>query len=203
MLAVPEWLLTAREAGQAFQAWATPVLLAIGGAWAFYRFRRQRTLKERLELEVSGSVAPGAYRLRLTATLKATNVGRSVFRIEQAVLSVWASTDEALEHGAAAGGEDAVPTMVEWKLLGDWTVFEGKEALEPDEPFVEELVVRIPDGGGAYDALRLALEVWRGVEGGGAVGEPFATTKVVALEPRVHTRSEGSGAAEGRPEEEV
>ena len=45
----PLWL----QIGQAFHAWATPLLITIGGLWAFYRFRLRRESR-RLKVEVAG-----------------------------------------------------------------------------------------------------------------------------------------------------
>jgi hypothetical protein len=86
--AEPFWL----QIGQAFQAWATPLLIAIGGLWAFYRFRLRRESRRRLKVQVAGRMerATGLTGtddlIYLVVTTTVTNIGDAEVRVDDSLL---------------------------------------------------------------------------------------------------------------------
>src|SRR5215211_7676125 len=83
----PLWL----QAGQAFQAWLTPLLIAIGGGWAFYRFRLRRESRRRLKVEVAGRMEratglTGTGDLIYLVVTTVTNIGDAEVRVDDSLL---------------------------------------------------------------------------------------------------------------------
>jgi hypothetical protein len=192
----PQWVQVARESGQAFQAWVTPVLLVVGGLWAFFRFRRGRTFRRRLKVEVEGRIerATGIEGpeplLYLALTVVVTNIGDAAVEVDADLLTV-----EALEVPV-----DKPPWDAEWgNIWGDLDVelglrkFEGGRVLEPGEPAEEQRLLGLPDTG--YGALRVQAKV-----GSTKAGKSWDNAQVVVVDRRVDNgrtktaeREEGCG----------
>ncbi len=180
---VPAWLQTARDAGQAFQAWITPFILLAGGIWAFYRFRRGRTFRQRLEVTVEGRVdsATGLQTserlLYLAVTVKVRNIGDGAVTVDAGADLL---TIEALQ--VPEGGP---PWDAGWSLLLDLGLerFQGGLTLEPDEPVEEQRLLGLPDSG--YGALRIAAQV-----GSRKAGKKWDHATVVIIDRRMDNGGE-------------
>jgi hypothetical protein len=155
--AVPGWLQIIRESGQAFQAWVTPCILVAGGIWAFYRFRRGRTYRQRLEITVEGNVERSTglrtseELLYLTVTVKVRNIGDGAVKID--------AGDDLLAVETLRVPEDRLPWDAEWDPLVDESLrpFAGGLTLEPDEPIEEQRLLGLPDSG--FGALKITAQV--------------------------------------------
>ncbi len=187
---VPTWLQVTRDAGQAFQAWITPFILLAGGIWAFYRFRRGRTFRQRLEVTVAGRVdsATGLRTserlLYLAVTVKIRNIGDGAVTIDAGADLL---TIEALQ--VPEGGP---PWDAGWNSLLDLGLdrFHGGLTLEPDEPVEEQRLLGLPDSG--YGALRIAAQV-----GSRKAGKRWDHATVVIIDRRVDNG--GKEAVGGTP----
>ena len=185
----PIWL----QAGQAFQAWLTPLLIAIGGLWAFYRFRLRREFYRRLKVEVAGRVerATGLTGtddlLYLVVTTTVTNIGDAEVRVDDSLLVL-----ESL---------DSPPDMTRPPWVAGWSdllsgaginlglaAFEDGRTLEPGEPVEDRAFLGLPDSG--YGAIRVTATV-----ASGGAGKSWFNDEVVVVDPRVD--NDLSGEAEG------
>lgn len=180
---VPAGLQVARDAGQAFQAWITPFILLAGGIWAYYRFRRGRTFRQRLEVTVEGRVdsATGLRTsersLYLAVTVKIRNIGDGAVTVDAGADLL---TIEALQ--VPDGGP---PWDAGWNRLLDLGLerFQGGLTLEPDEPVEEQRLLGLPDSG--YGALRIAAQV-----GSRKAGKRWDHATVVIIDRRVDNMGE-------------
>ena len=187
LAAVPGWLQVIREAGQAFQAWVTPLILVAGGIWAFYRFRRGRTFRQRLEITVEGSVVRSTglraseELLYLTVTVKVHNIGDGAVTIE--------AGDDLLTIESLRVPKDKLPWDAEWDPLVDegLRAFAGGLTLEPDEPIEEQRLLGLPDSG--YGALKITGQV-----GSRKAGKKWDHAAVVVIEQRVDNGEAGAAS---------
>lgn len=158
----PLWLQVTRDAGQAFQAWITPLLIALGGLFAYYRFRRGRTFRSRLKVEISGRVerATGLTGpeglLYLVVTTTVTNIGDGAVTVDETLLAL-ESLDfppETARPPWVAGWSDL---LSESGIVLGLSAFEGAGAegrtLEPEEPVEDRAVIGLPDSG--FGAIRV------------------------------------------------
>ena len=184
----PIWL----QAGQAFQAWVTPVLFAIGGAWAYYRFRLRRESRRRLKVEVAGRVerATGLTGtgglIYLVVTTTVTNIGDAEVRVDDTLL-VLESLDtppETTRPPWVAGWNDLLSGA---GLNLGLAAFEDGRTLEPGEPVEDRAFLGLPDSG--YGAIRVTATV-----ASRAAGKSWFNDEVVVVDPRVD--NDLSGEAE-------
>ena len=156
--AEPFWL----QIGQAFQAWATPLLIAIGGLWAFYRFRLRRESRRRLKVQVAGRMerATGLTGtddlIYLVVTTTVTNTGDAEVRVDDSLLML-ESLDSPLEATRppwVAGWNDLLSGA---GINLGLAAFEGGRTLEPDEPVEDRTFLGPPDSG--YGAIRVTATV--------------------------------------------
>jgi hypothetical protein len=187
----PLWL----QVGQAFQAWMTPLLIAFGGGWAFYRFRLRRESRRRLKVEVAGRIerATGLTGkdglIYLVVTTTVTNIGDSAVDVDDTLL--------LLESLDSPPGTTRPPWVAGWSDLFSGAgislglaAFEGGRTLEPGEPVEDRAFLGLPDSG--YGAIRVTATV-----GSRTVGRSWSNDEVVVVDPRVDN-SEG-GEATGDP----
>jgi hypothetical protein len=175
---VPEWLQITREAGQAFQAWITPFILFAGGIWAFYRFRRGRTFRQRLEITVEGRVESAmGFRtperlLYLAVTIKVRNIGDGAVKVD--------ADADLLTVEALKIPDGDPPWDADWDRLIDLGLkpFAGGLTLEPDEPVEEQRLLGLPDSG--YGALRITAQV-----GSSEAGKKWDHAAIVIINRRV------------------
>lgn len=131
------------------------VAILVGGPWAFFRFIRHRTFKRRIELEVGGEVIRDEGRLRLLATCRAKNIGLVRFPIEAEGTGL-----QVYSHGVESTEPEPEGTLAEWREMGIWRTFAGRELLEPGEPAEDQLLIELPAAN--FAALRLELIVYSG-----------------------------------------
>lgn len=184
---VPVWLQIIREAGQAFQAWITPLILIGGSIWVFYKFRRGRTFRQRLEITVEGRVE-SATGLRTTEKLLYLAVTVKVRNIGDGAVTVDADAD-LLTVEALKVPEGGTPWDASWDRLIDLGLnrFAGGLTLEPDEPVEEQRLLGLPDSG--YGALQITGQV-----GSAKAGKKWDHATVVIIDRRVDNM--GAEAAE-------
>ena len=185
----PLWL----QVGQAFQAWATPLLIAIGGVWAFYRFRLRRESRRRLKVEVAGRMerATGLTGtddlIYLVVTTTVTNIGDAEVRVDDTLLVLESldSPPETTRPPWVAGWNDLLSGA--GVNLG-LAAFEDGRTLEPGEPVEDRAFLGLPDSG--YGAIRVTAIV-----ASRAAGKSWFNDEVVVVDPRVD--NDLSGEAEG------
>jgi hypothetical protein len=163
-----------------------------GGIWAFYRFRRGRTFRQRLEITVEGSVERSSGLrtsqeiLYLTVTVRIHNIGDGAVTVDAGA--------DLLTVETLTIPEDSLPWDAEWGSLLDvgLRAFAGGGTLEPDEPVEEQRLFGLPDSG--YGALKIAGQV-----GSRKAGKKWDHAAVVIIARRVD--NEGVVAASGTTEE--
>lgn len=186
----PLWL----QIGEAFQAWATPLLITIGGLWAFYRFRLRRESR-RLKVEVAGRMeratgltgTDGLIYLVVTTTV--TNICDAEVGVDDTLL--------VLESMDAPPETTRPPWIAGWNdLLSGAGInlglaaFEGGRTLESGEPVEDRTFLGLPDSG--YGAIRVTATV-----ASRAAQKSWFNDEVVVVDPRVDNGT--SGEAEGGP----
>jgi hypothetical protein len=185
----PLWL----QIGQAFQAWATPLLIAIGGVWAFYRFRLRRESRRRLKVEVAGRVerATGltgvGELIYLVVTTTVTNIGDAEVRVDDTLLVL-----ESLDFPSET---TRPPWVANWNdLLSGVGInlglaaFEDGRTLEPGEPVEERVFLGLPDSG--YGAIRVTATV-----ASRDAQRSWFNDEVVVVDPRVDNGMSGEAAS--------
>jgi hypothetical protein len=119
---------------------AQAVALVIGGFWAYWKFLRGRTFRNRAELRVTASilVANGDAALRVTASMRNTGLSRlPLLAGEKAVLvdwlprARWTLSKRSVYWGNAEGLRRVV-------------VFKDHAELEPGELIADELLIPVP-----------------------------------------------------------
>lgn len=142
------------------------IVLAGGGVWGFFRFVRHRTLKRRLELEVSGELVRDGRRARLVVRSQARNIGLREVKLQRegTVIRIYA---HELQSGAALQQS----SEARWGWLGTWHVFADRELLEPSEPVEDQTLIELSSD--AMEALSVELRVYSGA------GKFWKATEVV------------------------
>ena len=169
----------------ALQKAAATVAIVVGGLWAYFRFVAGRTLKRRLECEISGEAVREGGKIRIVVTARAANVGLAKTALDpgDTGLRVLTQAAEGFAEGAvelpspatapavapsaaapageaeartAAGEDEPSEYLARWQLLDTLPVFAETELLEPGERAIDQPLVEIPDGG--FHAVR--LELW-------------------------------------------
>lgn len=142
------------------------IVLAGGGIWGFFRFVRHRTLKRRLELEVSGELVRDDRRARLVIRSQARNIGLREVKLQRegTVIRIYA---HELQSGAALQQS----SEARWGCLGTWHVFADRELLEPSEPVEDQTLIELSSD--AMEALSVELRVYSGA------GKFWKATEVV------------------------
>lgn len=189
----PLWL----QAGQAFQAWVTPLLITIGGIWAFFRFRLRRESRRRLKVEVAGRMerATGltgtANLIYLVVTTTVTNIGDTEVSVDDTLL--------VLESLDSPQDTTRLPWVAGWSdlLAGaginlGLAALEGGRTLEPGEPVEDRAFLGLPDSG--YGAIRITATV-----ASRTAGKSWSNDEVVVVDPRVDNSD--SGEAAGGPQQ--
>ena len=195
----PLWLQILREAGQAFQAWVTPFLLVAGGLFAYYRFRRSRTFKRRLKVEVAGRVerATGLSGtegiLYLVVTTTVTNIGDREVTVDDTLLVLEAldSPPETARPPWVAGWSNL---LSESGLVLGLGAFEGPRdggrTLEPEEPVEDRSLIGLPDAG--YGAIRVTATA-----ASSAAGKAWKNDEVVIIGAPADNGGAGEEGQEG------
>jgi hypothetical protein len=129
----------------------TALALAIGGGWAYFKFIRGRTFKERLKITVDGEMEPSSNLLRVSVSCEAENIGLREFRMAREGTSL-----TLFAHTLAEPSDQARETS--WELMGAWRAFEDRTVLEPGEALQEPVLLEVPEGG--FAALMLELTVY-------------------------------------------
>lgn len=184
----PLWL----QAGQAFQAWVTPLLIAIGGIWAFYRFRLRRESRRRLKVEVAGRMerATGFTGtndlIYLVVTTTVTNIGDAEVYVDDTLLVLESldSPPETTRPPWVAGWSDLLSGA---GIHLGLAALEGGRTLEPGEPVEDRTFLGLPDSG--YGAIRITATV-----ASRAAGKSWSNDEVVVVDPRVDNDRSGEAA---------
>lgn len=128
----------------------TALAITIGGWWAYFRFRKERTYKSNLELTVSGEAVrkDGVIHLRITANAK--NIGSSQIGVFHPF-----SAFRVLGCTVEAGAEGA--KIAEWAIFDRWDLLADQNLLEPGEPAVDTHLILVHGGD---ECVALKLEVY-------------------------------------------
>lgn len=125
---------------------ATAVI--VGGAWAYFRFVRNRTYQPRVESSIAGGWVDSAGAKRLHVTLTVKNIGAAKVTLVQK------GTGLGLDTLRVGAGSD-----IQWEEGPVLSVFPGQAYVEPGETIVDDLIAPVAFEGRPIRAqLRL---VWR------------------------------------------
>lgn len=127
------------------------VALIVGGGWAYFKFIKGRTLKERLRVTVDGGLEPSSGLLRVTASCEAENISLRELQIAPEGTAV-----RLFVHTLAENPSEAREAA--WELMGAWSVFGDREVLEPGEVLQEPKLLEVPEGG--FAAMMLEFTVY-------------------------------------------
>ncbi len=157
---IPAWLQGAEAWATIFQAVATPLLIAIGGVFAWYKFFRQGEHDPKLQLTISGVVGKKDGTLYLQAKVLAENTGQVAIGLTDGTCALRVSTRKK-------GDGD-------WTLHATEQVFAIQGYVQPSETLIDQVWLEIPDNGEV--AIMMELIVVAGGETGG-----WVTPEVVNL----------------------
>lgn len=128
--------------------------IVIGGGWAYLKYIRYRSLKERLSLTVEGFVEGTQIQsgLRVIVNPEVENLGLREFRLPAdipAVLRVYARTLQ---------GDASRAQLANWERIRAWTIFVDRDRLEPGEPVHQPQLIEL--AGDGYGTIMVELEVF-------------------------------------------
>lgn len=129
----------------------TAFAVVIGGVWAYFRFRKERTHESNLELTVSGEAVRKDGVIHLRVTVNAKNIGSSKIEIFHPF-----SAFRVLGCKVDADTEGA--NIAEWVDFDKWPLLADQEHLEPAEPIVDTHLILVY-GGDEWAALKLEVYV--------------------------------------------
>lgn len=144
-----DWSVT-KDFIDALKSLAEVTAIAIGGIWAYYRFFKERTHEESLDLIVSGNLRLIGNTTYLTAVASIKNVGLSDVGINRQ-----GSGLRVVKYESETG-ESEVHTVVD-QSLATFAVFENDQYIEPKESIQNQRLVAIPEG--VNIGLRLELYI--------------------------------------------
>lgn len=129
----------------------TAVALIIGGGFAYFKFLKGRTFRERLRITVDGKLEAASNLLLVNASVEAENISLREFRIARqgTIIRLFA-------HRFSQAPSQA--REASWELVGAWRVFEDRDVLEPGESLQEPKLLESPEGG--FAALLIELTVY-------------------------------------------
>lgn len=131
MYDLPTWVQILEALALAFQSIVTPILIAIGGFFAWYKFIRRGEHDPKLQLTISGTVGWGAGTVYLQARALAENQGQVSVDLNGAMCALQLSTRKR-------GDSD-------WALRATERVFEVQGFVQPGETLVDQVWLEIPD----------------------------------------------------------
>lgn len=145
-----QWLSNWQKGADIFNKVVTALAFAIGGGWAYFRFRKERTYESNLELAVSGEAVRKDGAIYLSITANAKNIGSSQIGVFHpfTAFRVLGCRAEADAEGAKAA---------EWTELDNWRLLEDQNLFEPGEPIVDTHLILVHGG---EDWVALKLEVY-------------------------------------------
>jgi hypothetical protein len=170
-------LATAKTVAEIAEKTLTALGIFVGAVWAYYKYVRGRTFRNRLEMSISGTYTEGVPNLVLTIELK--NIGASDIHLRQ---QGTAAVIEMLNNGepTETAGPQEGPIAVK--------ILEDHEWIESSETISEQHFVRLPSP--IPQALRLRLRV---VSQGKKFSNRTAWTRISIAVPQPKCISGGAG----------
>lgn len=141
---MPEWLQITVGVARAFDGFLTPVLIAIGGIFAYYKFFRQGQHEVRLQPSIAGSLALSGGIIYLRVETAAQNLGNV-----PALLSYEAPSLRILYRQA---GDET------WSRYDTRGVLVDEDIIRPTETVTDYVWLEIPVDNAV--ALRLEMDVF-------------------------------------------
>src|SRR5215210_9375436 len=143
---IPGWLQGLEAWAVVFQGFLTPVLIAVGGGFAWYKFFRQGEHDPRLQPSITGTakIHGGTIYVFATATVQNNGQVDVEFTDEGSALTVFTTTAE--EEG--------------WQPHRPERVFRGQRLVQPGETLEDQKLIEIRHGDEI--AVRLDLAVTAG-----------------------------------------
>jgi hypothetical protein len=129
----PAWLQEAEAGAAIFQAVVTPILIAIGGIFAYYRFFKEETYTSRLQPKVSGKAEVRNDTIYLRATVSAQNTGQVSVALDPELTALQVFTRKA--------GDDV------WKYRQIESIFSHHDQAQPGEEIEDKIWTEIPYDG--------------------------------------------------------
>lgn len=123
--------------------------IVVGGAWAYFKFVKGRTLHRRAELDVDASLLAYGLSIRAKATMRNTGAAKIPLRLKIVQVETFEPGDVD-EHGRPAWREIAKKTPL----------FSDHDWIESQETIGDDLLVPIPDPSNAAVAIRVTCIVW-------------------------------------------
>lgn len=141
MQEIPLWLREMEAWANIFQAVATPVLIAIGGVFAWYKFFRQGEHDPRLQLTVTGEVTVRGGTIYIVGKVSVQNTGQV-----NVALDLEPSGFLVLSRRAGMG----------WRNHNIvYGVFPGQEKAQPNETLEDQIWIELEQ----EDAVAVCLEL--------------------------------------------
>ena len=155
--------------------------IVVGGLWAYYKFFKGRTFRQRLELAVSGNTWQTNGMTHLRACIEMKNVGLSKLEISQegSGLRIFYQLPIQTANGSAS--------VVEWERLMTLPVFEKHKWIEPGETIADQTLISI----GRVDAraVKLGLRI---------VSSGIEWNSLAILEPKTDREDRYAGTKKAR-----
>lgn len=118
---------------------STILAVCVGAAWAYYHYFRGRTFKARLQVELTGVVVRVAGRQYVVASIKLSNLGLTVTKIDQAGTALVVYAPGTNDHRADIYNQDWNETEA-----AAFTILGAHTQIEPGLTIREDVVIAVP-----------------------------------------------------------
>ena len=129
----------------------TSLAILAGGAWAYFKFFKGRTFRERLEIQVTAKMQNINEKRIVVASLKVSNIGFAKIPIEEkgTGLNVLICDFGEADYNWAKGGK--------WNDVATVSVLRGHSWIEPGESIIDQQIFLLPST--PTEAIKFTLQV--------------------------------------------
>jgi hypothetical protein len=128
----------------------TTLAIVLSGVWAYFKYAKGRTFRERLDVHVAGTVEANGAAPLLTVSSKVANVGLSEVRLDRDGCGLRVFVCDEITPAESMAAE------LEWRRVGTFDVLAEHHWVEPGEALTDQIVVALPAGA---RAVRLQLSI--------------------------------------------
>ncbi|HWB65437.1 MAG TPA: hypothetical protein VG708_01235 [Mycobacteriales bacterium] len=108
----------------------------VGGAWAYFRFYKERTYRPRIDVRIYGQWLEPSETGGLHVRVEVKNIGNAVVYPQE--------RGTALTAARIADPIVPAPMAVTWELVGAYPLLAQHDWIEPGEIVTEDLLLRLP-----------------------------------------------------------
>jgi hypothetical protein len=142
--------MTLQELADLLKNVVTTLAIVLSGIWAYFKYAKGRTFRERLDVQVAGTVGSTEAVPLLTVTSKVGNVGLTEVRLDRDGCGLRVFVCDEITPA------DSMAAELEWRRVGTFDVLAEHHWVEPGEVLTDQIVVALPSGA---RAIRLQLTI--------------------------------------------